>query len=391
MRFGVCDFLRGRGFAVEEAETCRQAEAAFRKAPPAVAIVDYSLPDGNALELLPRLKEVDPSVPVVILTAHGSIDLAVRAIKEGAEQFLTKPVQLEALAVILERLIENQRNRQQQLARRTRLAPRAARPFLGDERGDPGARGRGAPRRRSRTARSSSRARRAPARASSRAGSTRTGPRAEEAFVDLNCAGLSREFLETELFGHEKGAFTGAIAAKPGLLEVAHRGTIFLDEIGDVDAQVQPKLLKVARGETVPPDRRRPRPARGHPPADRDAPEPARSSSARSASAATSTSASAPFPCACRRCASARRTCRSLAEQILEGARGALGPREDHARARTRRRRSRAYCVARQHPRAAQRARARGAAVGRPSARPDATCASKRRSRPRRRTISTGP
>jgi DNA-binding NtrC family response regulator len=71
------------------------------------------------------------------------------------------------------------------------------------------------------------------------------GPRAEEAFVDINCAGLSREFLETELFGHEKGAFTGAQAAKTGLLELADRGTVFLDEIGDVDLQVQPKLLKV--------------------------------------------------------------------------------------------------------------------------------------------------
>jgi transcriptional regulator with GAF, ATPase, and Fis domain len=71
------------------------------------------------------------------------------------------------------------------------------------------------------------------------------GPRAEEAFVDLNCASLSRELLESELFGHEKGAFTGAVAAKEGLLEVAHRGTLFLDEIGDVDAAVQPKLLKV--------------------------------------------------------------------------------------------------------------------------------------------------
>jgi transcriptional regulator with PAS, ATPase and Fis domain len=71
------------------------------------------------------------------------------------------------------------------------------------------------------------------------------GPRAEEAFVDLNCAGLTREFLESELFGHEKGAFTGAVNAKPGLLEVGHRGTIFLDEIGDIDPQVQPKLLKV--------------------------------------------------------------------------------------------------------------------------------------------------
>jgi len=71
------------------------------------------------------------------------------------------------------------------------------------------------------------------------------GPRSEEAFVDVNCAGLTREFLETELFGHEKGAYTGAVAPKTGLLEVADRGTVFLDEIGDVDPSVQPKLLKV--------------------------------------------------------------------------------------------------------------------------------------------------
>jgi len=244
VRFGVCDFLRGRGFAVEEAETCRQAEDAFRKAPPDVAIVDYSLPDGNALELLPKLKEADPSVPVLILTAHGSVDLAVRAIKEGAEQFLTKPVQLEALAVILERLIENQRNRQQQMARRSRLARELRDPFLG---GSAAIRALAAEARK--VAASDS-----PVLIQGETGAGKgvlarwlheNGPRAEEAFVDLNCAGLSREFLETELFGHEKGAFTGAIAAKPGLLEVAHRGTVFLDEIGDVDAQVQPKLLKV--------------------------------------------------------------------------------------------------------------------------------------------------
>jgi transcriptional regulator with GAF, ATPase, and Fis domain len=70
-------------------------------------------------------------------------------------------------------------------------------------------------------------------------------PRADEAFMDLNCAGFSKDFLESELFGHEKGAFTGAVNAKPGLFEVAHKGTVFLDEIGDVDPNVQPKLLKV--------------------------------------------------------------------------------------------------------------------------------------------------
>jgi len=244
VRFGICDFLRGRGFEAEEAETCRQAEQAFRVSPPDVAVIDYSLPDGNALELLPRLKEMDPAVPVVILTAHASVDLAVRAIKEGAEQFLTKPVQLEALLVILQRLIENQRNRQQQMARRSRLARELRDPFLG-----------------------SSEAIRALAAEARKVASSdspvliqgetgagkgvlarwlhENGPRADDAFVDLNCAGLSREFLETELFGHEKGAFTGATSAKPGLLEVAHHGTVFLDEIGDVDLQVQPKLLKV--------------------------------------------------------------------------------------------------------------------------------------------------
>jgi transcriptional regulator with PAS, ATPase and Fis domain len=73
----------------------------------------------------------------------------------------------------------------------------------------------------------------------------RNGPRSEEPFLDLNCAGLSRELLESELFGHQKGAFTSAVSAKQGLLEVANRGTVFLDEIGDIDLQVQPKLLKV--------------------------------------------------------------------------------------------------------------------------------------------------
>ncbi len=244
VRFGICDFLRGRGFQAEEAESCREAEDAFRRSPPDVAVIDYSLPDGNALELLPRLKEMDPAVPIVILTAHGSVDLAVRAIKEGADQFLTKPVQLEALLVILQRLIENQRNRQQQLARRSRLARELRDPFLGSS---AVVRALGAEARK--VAASDS-----PVLIQGETGSGKgvlarwlheNGPRADDAFVDLNCAGLSREFLETELFGHEKGAFTGATAAKAGLLEVANRGTVFLDEIGDVDLQVQPKLLKV--------------------------------------------------------------------------------------------------------------------------------------------------
>jgi DNA-binding NtrC family response regulator len=168
----------------------------------------------------------------------------VQAIKEGAEQFLTKPVQMAAIAVILERALKNQRNLQKQLAGKARERRESVDPFMG-----------------------SSPAIREVAAQAERvclshcpvliAGETGSGkgvlakwvhdqsPRAEEAFVDLNCAGFGRELLETELFGHEAGAFTGAFQRKMGLLEVAQKGTVFLDEIGDMDLQIQPKLLKI--------------------------------------------------------------------------------------------------------------------------------------------------
>lgn len=244
LRFGVRDFLELQGYEVDEAESCREAQEIFRTSRPDIVIADYMLPDGTALDLLPRLKEINPDTPLLILTAHGSIDLAVRAIKEGAEQFLTKPLELPALMVILKRLLENQRNRHKQLASRSHRVRHAIDPFIGVS---PAIRS------------LAEQAKKVLATESPVLilGETGTGkgvlarwlhdnsPRAEEAFVDLNCAGLSRELLETELFGHEKGAFTSATSSKQGLFEVAHRGTIFLDEIGDVDLQIQPKLLKV--------------------------------------------------------------------------------------------------------------------------------------------------
>ncbi|HEX6737987.1 MAG TPA: sigma-54 dependent transcriptional regulator [Vicinamibacteria bacterium] len=244
IRLGLRRFLEAQGFDVEEAQSCREAEEAFRAMPPDAAILDHRVPDGSGVELVPRLKELSPSAPLIVLTGHGSIELAVRAIKDGADQFLTKPVELPALQMILERVLENQRNRQKQLAGRSRQAREAADPFLG---GSPALR------------RLADEARKVVASESPILieGETGTGkgvlarwlhlngPRRQEPFVDLNCAGLSRELLETELFGHEKGAFTGATATKIGLVEVAHRGTVFLDEIGDLDPPVQPKLLTV--------------------------------------------------------------------------------------------------------------------------------------------------
>lgn len=245
IRFGIRNFLVGRDYDVEEAETLKQGEELFRASRPDIAIFDYSLPDGNALEVLPRIKASDPQIPVIILTGQGSIDLAVRAIKEGAEQFLTKPVQMQALLVVIERLLDNQRVRQREHARTTTQARTGAiDPFIGTSDAIAALR--------EQVERIVSTDRTILILGETGTGKSvlaswlhKNGPRAEEAFVDLNCAGLAKDFVETELFGHEKGAFTGAVSTKTGLLEVAHRGVLFLDEIGDVDMQVQPKLLKV--------------------------------------------------------------------------------------------------------------------------------------------------
>jgi DNA-binding NtrC family response regulator len=243
-RFGIKDFLEGNGMAVAEADSCQAAEESFRAVRPDVAIVDYSLPDGNAIELLPKLREIDASVPIIVLTAHGSIDLAVQAMREGAEHFLTKPLDLPTLNIVLMRILEQRRIRQKHMANESRAARQNVDPIFGVSEA---------------ARRLADQARKvlpidSPILIQGETGAGKgvlarwlhdNGPRSQEAFVDLNCAGLSREFLESELFGFERGAFTGAVTAKPGLLEVAHRGTLFLDEIGDIDPLVQPKLLKV--------------------------------------------------------------------------------------------------------------------------------------------------
>jgi DNA-binding NtrC family response regulator len=244
IRFGVRDFLEREGLDVEEADSCAAAEKAVREFHPDAIVLDHMLPDGTALEILPKIREIDAALPVVVLTGHATIDLAVRAVKEGADQFLAKPVELPALLVMLRRLLESQREKRRQAAGRARLAREAVDPFTGTS---------AAIRQLAEDARklvaSSS-----PILIEGETGSGKgvlarwlhsNGPRADEPFVDMNCAGLSRELLETELFGHEKGAYTGAVSSKQGLLEVAHRGVVFLDEIGDLDPQVQPKLLKV--------------------------------------------------------------------------------------------------------------------------------------------------
>ncbi len=238
VRFGLCGALRALGFLVLEADSCAAAARAFL-AHPDVVVTDLRLPDGDAIELLPKLRAMDATIPIFIVTGHGTIDLAVRAVKQGAEDFLTKPVDTRALGEVVAAAAERRVAKRSGVRRR--LAPPPFQPrseamkrveeqierlrdadcsvlLLGET-------GTG----------KSMLARRIHA----------VGVRSAAPFVDINCAGLSKDFVETELFGHERGAFTGAHIAKTGLFEAAHGGTLFLDEIGDVDLQVQPKLLKV--------------------------------------------------------------------------------------------------------------------------------------------------
>jgi DNA-binding NtrC family response regulator len=244
IRGALSEFLESLDYEVIPATNCASIREVFRNSSPDAAILDYSLPDGTAMDLLPQLKQSHPSVPLILLTGNGSVPLAVQAIKEGAEQFLTKPVEMAAIAVVLERALKNQRNLQKQLAGKARDKRESVDPFLG---ASPAI---------SEVAEQADRVclSHCPVLIAGETGSGKGvlakwihdhSPRAEEAFVDLNCAGFGRELLETELFGHEAGAFTGAVQRKMGLLEVAQRGTVFLDEIGDMDLQIQPKLLKI--------------------------------------------------------------------------------------------------------------------------------------------------
>ncbi len=210
-----------------------------------VVLLDLRLPDLDGLAVLGQIKAISPQTGVILITAHGDVDTAVRAMQMRADNFLLKPVDLKAVEALVLKLLETSRARTEILYLKAKVSRLSG--FLGPLR----------PRFPARVSETINTLASSPTTSVLIQGETGTGKgvaarlihelseRATKSFVDINCATLTPEFLESELFGHEKGAFTDAKEFKRGMLELAHGGSLFLDEIGELAPSVQAKLLHV--------------------------------------------------------------------------------------------------------------------------------------------------
>jgi DNA-binding NtrC family response regulator len=236
--------LEAQDHTVIEARDASEALEQLRRARPVVVLTDLKLPVGDGFEVLRAAKEIDPELPVVVMTAYGSIQDAVTAMREGAMDFLAKPVDPDHLLLMVQRAIAQRRMATENILLRQELAERRGAPrIIGED---------------ARLQQVSQQLHRAAATETTvlLEGESGTGkelfaralhalsPRADGPFVAINCAAIPETLLETELFGHEKGAFTGAVGRKPGRFELAHRGTLFLDEIGELPIGLQAKILR---------------------------------------------------------------------------------------------------------------------------------------------------
>ncbi len=234
--------LSERGYAIERANNGTEALAKADSSQPDLILLDYMMPDMNGVEVLKEIRASGNDVPVVMITAYGTIERAVQAMKEGAYDFIPKPFEPDHLALIVQKALERERLKReveilsQEVGERYRLAV-------------------------GKSAKMNHAIDLAKKAASSKStilllGESGTGKeifgrsihnwseRKDKPFIAINCVGLSKELLESDLFGHEKGSFTGAHQLKRGKMELAHGGTVFLDEVGDASPEVQTKLLR---------------------------------------------------------------------------------------------------------------------------------------------------
>lgn len=237
--------LKSRGYKVLEADSAETALDIVRKNLIDVILTDLKMPGASGIDLLTNLKEINPEISVVIMTAYASVETAVQALKNGAYDFITKPYNLDEIELVIKRIIEKNNLKselkflKEQLESSNKLEGVITNSFKMKRIIDVAARV-----------------------AASKAsvlilGESGTGKevlaraihyaskRKDKLFVPVNCAALNENLLESELFGHEKGAFTGAEKMHKGRFEIADEGTIFLDEIGDLPMHLQVKLLRV--------------------------------------------------------------------------------------------------------------------------------------------------
>ncbi|HWR53635.1 MAG TPA: sigma-54 dependent transcriptional regulator [Bryobacteraceae bacterium] len=250
LRWVVQTQLDEMGYAVDTATDATQALEAIEQDPPALVLTDLKMPGVSGVELLERIRSGHPEIPVIIVTAFGTIQSAVEAMRAGAYDYLTKPIDYDELGLVVSRALEHYRLIEEVHTLRASLDRKYGfENIIGHSEAlltvlDTAARA---------------------ARSSSTIlihGETGTGkellaraihfnsPRRERAFVTLNCGAIPRDLLESELFGHVKGSFTGAVANKVGKIELADRGTLFMDEIGEMPPELQVKVLRlVQQGE----------------------------------------------------------------------------------------------------------------------------------------------
>jgi DNA-binding NtrC family response regulator len=251
LRRVLCLTLENAGYTVTESADARAAAAEIARTPHRLVLTDLRMPHGSGLDVLRAARSADPDVPVIVMTAYGSIDEAVQAMKDGAHDFLQKPVDSNHLLLLVERALEHLRLRTENILLREEWSRRYGFPRIIGESAE--------------LKRSVSETQRV---AQTEAtvlllGESGTGkelfalavhhlsPRSSQPFVAINCAAIPETLIENELFGHERGAFTGASDRRQGKFELAAGGTVFLDEIGELPLNVQGKLLRAIEEKMV--------------------------------------------------------------------------------------------------------------------------------------------
>jgi len=245
IREGLEALLASEGFEVALAETGEAGLRLLEDRPCDLILLDVSLPDRNGIEMLPEIRQRDPGVPVILITAYGSIDMARAAFKSGAQDYITKPWSNDELVSLASQAIEGRRLRDENLQLKRALKQRYNFPNI-------------VGRSEKMLALLDLVAQVAPSRSTVLiTGESGTGkeliakaihaasPRADKPFVPVNSGSIPVDLLESQLFGHVRGAFTSAVASKKGLFEVADQGTIFFDEISTIGPETQAKLLRV--------------------------------------------------------------------------------------------------------------------------------------------------